>query len=71
MAQNDPVATIIRLLMNQALCASCIAAGTRLPLDTVVEALERMGRVRAITQTDERCPICQNPGPVYRVPDTR
>ena len=67
MSQNDPVAIIIRTLMSQALCASCITAVTGLSDDVALDALARMTRVRAIIELDERCPACHNPGPVYRI----
>ena len=69
MSQPDPVALVIRTLVNQPLCASCIAERTRLSMDDVIEALERMARVRATTEMNERCPVCERPGPVYRIPD--
>ena len=69
MSRNDPVTIIIRALMSEDLCASCIVARTSLSLDEVTAALGRMARIRATTQTDERCPSCGNAGPVYRIAD--
>ena len=69
MSRPDPVAIIIRTLMTQPLCASCISARTPLSLEDVTAALERMERIRATTQAEERCPACGNVGPVYRIAD--